>query len=276
MEFDQTYKADIRLSDGTLGLEIWGVTVEGYIRTYDHILLDATGTELGAVSYRFDHELAEPKPTLYGTDTMPKWWKPKSQKKIEQLIERFERASLPIPTTNNIVTFQMFRDNGALMGQLRSFVSPQGTNIGNPGMPSMHGGQIDEGDFPAYAEMTPEVHDAAAERAVIREVHEEFGVIIMSSELHFVGKVYDADNSRFNLVYAILIGYETALKRTYNLEGPGVDNMLKAIFNCEGVGRITNMFAADLNRAVEIKALTPISIEILKAIPTLAPNEKPH
>lgn len=263
MEYDESCRFYVRQADGTELLALLGREQQGYNVTTEVTLFDASQTVAGKFGQTYDHEPGIP--NLLGTEnTMPDWWKMLSDKRIEWLFAEVKKTGKPVPATNNVVTFAMYRENGAMMGQMRSFVSPQGKPIGNPGMPSMHGGMMEDYDHPFYLR--------AMEMAVLREISEEFGVQVFFEDVTHLGDVYDADNARFNHVYRVKTSYEAALKDTYRDD---IDGMLKAIFDCEGIGRLTRLFREDLERAMEIGGITPISIAILKAFPELMPPPAP-
>lgn len=219
---------------------------------------------------------------------MPAWFKPPSDNAARKLIDAYAKTKTPIPITNNITTFVVYDKLNRLMGQLRSYVSPAGTPIGNPGMPSMHGGQVDNADFKGVTDIvlaTPEDADNARKVATAREEWEEFGVNIPPEESILLGSVYDADARRFNYVHRVTINYDDALVRGFLAALPDTvplearealgeivrETVINKILYGEGVGRF-GLDRPNLDRAIELKALTPISLAILEAFPELKPE----
>lgn len=277
------YEAQVRLEDGTpaILLHAWMKDEDAEENQYLRYTLshEKTGEKLGELIWGTNVGHAGSK----DTDTMPPWLVVPSSEAKNKLAVEYAKLQAPVPTTHNVVTFAVYRRNGAMMGQFRSFLAKL-----DPGKPSIHGGLIDDKDFlnpesdsdavalaesfPAPPEGFYDEHEIACIIAAIREVWEEFGIRITVADLAHIGNVYDPDTRRFNHVYRVTVPYEDALMATHN---GNAEAIMAAILDCEGLGRFTRMFKPDLLRAMETGAITSISNRILKEFPQLMPPESP-
>jgi 8-oxo-dGTP pyrophosphatase MutT (NUDIX family) len=248
--WDYTYEREIRSPSGDVYLETYGVdTNAGEMYQRQRYILILNGQEVGRRGWRHETTTDE---TVDEANTMPEWWHWPSNTKA--LCEKYEKNGKQLlPTTRNVVTFVTYMANGRMQLQQRSYVSPQGKPIANPGFLSINGGLMESDDIEA------ELH---------REALEELGIDI---GVHFakVGDIYDAEAGRTNHVFCLTVGYDDILQHTAE---PA--DAIAALTSPEGLGRAF-VWREDLEAIMAAKTLTGISVRILEAYPKLLPLPRP-
>jgi hypothetical protein len=139
-------------------------------------------------------------------------------------------------------------DEGRLVMQVRSFVSPAGKPVSNAFMLSLHGGEM-EGPDP-WTEL-------------VREMFEELGIELAPGDADYGFDIYDAENGRTNHVYGLNRPYREMLGL---LDVPAGD-ATAALLNVEGLGR-AYLDTANLYAALQAGMVTSISEDILVAYMT--------
>lgn len=183
----------------------------------------------------------------------PWWSKPSNPEAITKKYAAGGRKILP--TTRNVVTFVTYMANGRMQLQQRSYVSPQGKPIANPGFLSINGGLMESDDI---------------EAELRREALEELGIGI-GNNFAKVGDIYDPEASRINHVFRLTSGYDTLLVENISV---GVVEAVGCLTNPEGLGR-AYVWRGDLEAIIAAKMLTGISMRILAAFPDLLPPPRP-
>ena len=229
-------------------------------------------------SYFYNFFLGDQK--LDGSNT-PKWWEFPTN--LSVLVKKYEENGEEIlPITLNVVTFVTYMNDGRMQLQQRSYVSPQGNPINNPGDLSINGGGMESDDV---------------NENLCREAFEELGVVLDKDDYQKVGDVYDANMGRTNhvfrvdnyeslLIKTVLLGFDysslksEASKIIFDEDDfdifmeESLKEVLEPVFNPEGVGRAF-FWREDLEEAIANKNFTDISVRILIAFPELMPPYRP-
>lgn len=183
-------------------------------------------------------------------NSMPIWWAepPANGEEVAKKLS----GKKPVEPTRNVVTFVTYMADGRMQLQQRSYVSPQGKLINNPGYLSINGGLMESDDV---------------EENLRREAMEELGVTL-TSEFAKVGDVYDPEAGRSNHVFRLTTGYDVLLVEQF-----GVAEAVKALCSPEGLGR-SFVWKGDLEAIMAANTLTGISVKILAAFPELMPPSR--
>lgn len=252
------YEREIRAPNGTIYAEIFS-TEAGDMNYQQHTYVlkstTARGQILGRLSRR--HHIAGGK-TVDGQSTVPSWWRPPSNP--EGIAQKYrDNGRQCLPTSRNVVTFATYLSDSRIALQERDYVSKGGVPVGNPGKRSINGGLMESDNI---------------EENLRRKAMEELGVDI-GCYFRREGNLYDAEAGRSNHVYRITVGYDELLGWQYETQ-EAIKRLVGSPWENigEGIGR-TFVYAENLEAMIEKGDLTPISVAILRAFPSLMPSPRP-